>query len=214
MEAMALIPALLLNCIIAALELFVLTKVADKKDILKYYTYLSNAIALISSAVFAVVTCVNLCRGGITPLWLKGLRFCATYMLVTTMFVFSVILRPRNQSENLITDSDFTAGIDPRTANLLLHYLCPAISACSFLLLERQPVLTGSEWTLYGALPTIVYWSVYLLLTATNLWKDPYGLSEENPGTSSKADILLFLLIPVFSMGLDYLLWWINTLPF
>ncbi len=214
MEAMALIPALLLNCIIAALELFVLTKVADKKDILKYYTYLSNAIALISSAVFAVVTCVNLCGGGITPLWLKGLRFCATYMLVTTMFVFSVILRPRNQSENLITASDFTGGIDPRTANLLLHYLCPAISACSFLLLERQPVLTGSEWTLYGALPTIVYWSVYLLLTATNLWKDPYGLSEENPGTSSKADILLFLLIPVFSMGLDYLLWWINTLPF
>ena len=214
MEAMALIPALLLNCIIAALELFVLTKIADKKDILKYYTYLSNAIALISSAVFAVVTCVNLCRGGITPLWLKGLRFCATYMLVTTMFVFSVILHPRNQSEHLITDSDFTGGIDPRTANLLLHYLCPVISACSFLLLERQPVLTGSEWTLYGALPTIVYWSVYLLLTATNLWKDPYGLSEENPGTSSKADILLFLLIPVFSMGLDYLLWWINTLPF
>ena len=36
MEAMALIPALLLNCIIAALELFVLTKIADKKDILKY----------------------------------------------------------------------------------------------------------------------------------------------------------------------------------
>jgi len=192
----------------------VLSKLASKTDILKYYTYLSNAIALVTSVVFIAVTFLNMFRGNTTPLWLKGIRFCATYMLVTTMFVFSVILLPRHKSGNLITASDFTSGLDPNLANLLLHYLCPLISVCSFLLLERQPVLAGSEWTLYGALPTIVYWSAYLLLTATRLWKDPYGLSTENQGVSSKSDTLLFLLIPILSMGLDYLLWWLNTLVF
>ena len=86
------------------------------------------------------------------------------------------------------------------------------ISTCSFLLLERHPVLTDSKWTLYGALPALVYWSVYLFLTATHLWKDPYELSSGSRSSSSKADALLFLLIPIMSMGLDFLLWRLNTL--
>ena len=84
------------------------------------------------------------------------------------------------------------------------------------ILLERQPVLVSSEWTLYAAIPTIVYWTVYLILTATNLWKDPYGFSQpgEKSGTviSVIAGIAMFALIPAMSIGLDYLLWWLNTL--
>ena len=204
--------ALMANALIVVLEIYVFTKLTNKADILKYYTYLSNAIAMITSGIFIVVATLNLFRNCATPLWLKGIRFCATYMLVTAMFVFTVVLLPRHKSGNLITTNDFAADLDPNRANFLLHYLCPVISTCSFLLLERQPVLIDSKWTLYGALPTLVYWSVYLLLTATRLWKDPYGLSNESIGSSSKADALLFLQIPILSMGLDFLLWWLNTL--
>lgn len=211
------IAALVLNAAIAVMEVFTLSKLSDKKELLKYYTYLSNLIALIASTVYVAVTLWVLVQGAAAPLWLKGLRFTATYMLVTTLFVFTLVLLPSHKSGNTITAADFI-GISPKLANLILHYLCPVISAVSLLLLERQPVLAGSEWTLYAAIPTILYWTVYLILTCLNLWKDPYGFSEpsKTPKTfaSVLAGILMFAVIPAMSMGLDFLLWWINTLNF
>ena len=214
MESIKLFIALAANAVIVGLEIYTLSRITKKQEILKYYTYLSNFIALIAGLVFVAVTAANLIIGTATPLWLKGIRFCATYMLVTTMFVFSVVLLPLHRSGNLITASDFSANLDPKLANLILHYLCPAISVVSFLLLERQPALEGSQWTLYGAIPTIFYWSVYLILTATHLWKEPYGFSGTKNKNSSAAEKILFALIPLMSMGLDYLLWWLNTLNF
>lgn len=217
MESGKLMAAAVLNLLIVALQIRVLRRIVRKKDILKYYTYLSNVIALIGSAIFAAVAIWNLISGDPVPIWLKGLRFTGTYMLVTTMFVFSFVLLPGQNGENLITASDFY-GIKPEFANLVLHYLCPIISACSLILLERKPVLEGSEWTLYAAIPTLVYWAMYLLLTACNLWKDPYGFSAPSQKSSTIgtaiAGVLMFLLIPALSMGLDYLLWWLNTLNF
>lgn len=216
MEFGKILIAVVLNFISAALQFCVLRHITQKRDILKYYTYLSNLIALIGSAVFTVVSVRNLVCGDPMPIWLKGLRFTGTYMLVTAMFVFNLVLLPGQKATDLITADDFT-DIRPEFANLVLHYLCPIISAFSLILLERQPMLPGSEWTLYAAVPTLVYWSVYLLLTACNLWKDPYGFSEPsvNPTFGSVlSGILMFLLIPIISMGLDYLLWWLNTLNF
>lgn len=214
MESTKLFAALMLNIAIVALEVFVLCRLSNKKDILKYYTYLSNFIALITSAIFSVITCLNPVNGNYTPLWLKGIRFCATYMLLTTLFVFSVVLLPWHKSENTITASDFFASVSPKLANLILHDLCPVISAISFILLERQPVLERSEWTLYGAIPTMLYWITYLILTITHRWEEPYGLAKSEKGSGFTAGTLLFLLIPFMSMGLDYLLWWLNTLSF
>ena len=216
MEATKLIAAPVLNGLIVGLDFFVLSHLTDKRDLLKYYTYLSNLIAMISGAIFVVFTLMNLISGNPAPVWLKGIRFCATYMLVTTMFVFSLVLLPRRKSGNLISHNDFSAKVSPKLANLVLHYLCPVISAVSFILFERQPVLAGSEWTLYAAIPTLAYWAVYLLLTTFHLWKDPYGFStpsEKNRSVGAAiAGVLMFLLIPALSMGLDYLLWWLNTL--
>lgn len=216
MEFGKILIAVVLNFISAALQFCVLRHITQKRDILKYYTYLSNLIALIGSAVFTVVSVRNLVCGDLTPVWLKGLRFIGTYMLATVMSVFTLVLLPDYKAGNLITADDFT-GIHPEFANLVLHYLCPAISAFSFIVLERQPTLSGSEWTLFAAIPTIGYWVVYLLLTTFNLWKDPYGFSEPsvNPTFGSVlSGILMFLLIPIISMGLDHLLWWLNTLNF
>lgn len=213
MELLKTAAALVLNAAIVWMELHTLRRLTYKKDILKYYTYLSNLIAAVAGALYVAVTVLGIP----TPLWLKGLRFSATYMLATTLFVFNLVLLPGGKAGNTITEEDFT-GISPKLANLILHYLCPALSALSFLLLERQPVLTDPNWTLFAAAPTIVYWVVYLILTASGLWKDPYGFSEpsEKPKTlfAALTGILMFILIPAMSMGLDFLLWWINTLNF
>ena len=209
--------ALILNISVVAMVCFTLSRLSHKKDILKYYTYLSNLIALIGSTVFVAVVLLNLLSGKPIPLWLKGFRFTATYMLVTTLFVFSLVLLPSHKDGTTITADDFT-GISPKLANLILHYLCPVISVFSFIFLERQPDLQNPEWTLYAAIPTILYWIIYLVLTVFKLWKDPYVFSEppKSPKTalSTLTDYLMFLLIPALSMGLDYLLWWINTLNF
>ncbi len=214
MKLLSSVAALMLNAAIVAIEFYVLRRIADKKDIPKYYTYLSNFISMISSAVFVVISCINLLRGTLTPIWLKGIRFTATYMLVTTLFVFSFVLLPWDKSGNTMTHSDFSEELSPKLANLLLHYLCPLISAVSFVLFERQPVLVDSQWTFWGAIPTIIYWVLYLILTSFNLWKDPYGLSRSTKGVRSMTGALLGLLIPLMSMGLDFLLWWLNTLNF
>ena len=217
MELLKTAAALVLNAAIVWMELHTLRRLTRKKDILKYYTYLSNLVAAVAGALYVAVTLWVLVQGAAAPLWLKGLRFTATYMLVATLFVFNLVLLPGGKAGNAITEEDFT-GISPKLANLILHYLCPVISAVSLLLLERQPVLAGSEWTLYAAIPTILYWTVYLILTCLNLWKDPYGFSKpsEKPKTlfAALTGILMFILIPAMSMGLDYLLWWINTLNF
>ena len=84
------IGALVLNAAIVVLEVFTLTKLCSKNDILKYYTYLSNLIAAVAGAVYVAVTVTGIP----TPLWLKGIRFCATYMLATTLFVFNLVLLP------------------------------------------------------------------------------------------------------------------------
>lgn len=212
-----LIAAMVLNAAIAVLEILVLTKLSNKKDICKYYTYLSNLIAAFVSAVFFGFALYTLLSGNPYPLWLKGLRFVSTYMLVTTLFIFSLVLLPSRKAENTITEKDFT-GVRPQIANLILHYLCPVLSAVSFLLLERQPVLADPIWTLLSAIPTILYWLVYLFLSIAKLWKDPYGFFEpsQKPKTflNTLTDCLIFLLIPALSIGLHFLLWWISNLNF
>lgn len=206
--------ALFLNIAIIVIEAGMLFFIADKKNILKFYTFLSNFIGLIGSCVFVVVACCALLNGSTLPLWVKGVRFSATFGLTTTLFVFTVILLPRYKFGESTSQTDLFRGIDPRLANLLLHYICPIISIVSFIFFERQPVLADSEWTFYAAIPTIVYWVLYVILTATHLWKEPYGLTGESGESRPGKGALLLLLIPLMSVAIDYLLWWLNTLPF
>ena len=195
------------------MEWSTLRRLRRKQDLAKYYTYLSNLTAAIASALYIAAIILGF---SVSP-WLKGLRFTATYMLLIAMAVFTFVLLPGGKAGNTITDEDFIE-IPPEKANLILHYLCPALSAVSFLLLERQPVLENSGWMLFAISPTIVYWTVYLILSAAKRWKDPYGFFEpsDQPKNlfTALTDILIFLLIPALSMGLNYLLWWINTLNF
>lgn len=212
-EKIYLIMALLLNLAIVVIEIIVLFKVIEKKNILKFYTFLSNLIGLVASVVFVCVGFNVLLTNGIIPIWVKGLRFSATHSLASTLLVFAIILLPLYKKGTLSNEIELFKGISEAKANVILHYLCPLLSIISFLLFERNPVLEDSQWTLYAALPSIIYWSLYLVLTITHCWKEPYGFTEKKEAqkTDVKGSILL-LLIPILSVGLDYLLWWINIL--
>ena len=213
MDKLHLIFALLLNLIIIIIETKVLIKVIEKKNMLKFYTFLSNLIALITSIVFVVGGFITLCTNETIPIWMKGLRFSATHSLASTLLVFAIVLMPLYKKGTLTNEIELFKGISEKNANLLLHYICPILSIISFLLFERNPVLLDSQWTLYAALPSIIYWVLYFLLTMTNCWEEPYGFTQkkETNETNTKG-VLFLLLIPIMSVGIDYLLWWINTL--
>ena len=97
--------------------------------------------------------------------------------------------------------------------SLLLHYICPIISIVSFLLFERGTVLTDSEWTGYAAIPSCTYWAIYIFLTITPLWKEPYGLTASRTERKNHLiGILLLIAIPVLFILLSYVLYWLNLI--
>lgn len=212
MDIFNLILALLINLVIAIIETIVLLKVTQKRNIFKFYTFLSNIITLITSIIFVIVDTIVLFSGNYIPIWVKGLRFASTHLLATTLLVFTFILVPLYKKGTVKNEIKLFTGISEKNANILLHYICPILSIISFLLFERDPILKDSQWTLYAALPSIIYWLLYFILTITKCWKDPYGLMQiKKSKTKNLKGIILLILIPLISVGIDYLLWWINT---
>lgn len=208
--------AIILNIVLIILELKMFIGVKNKSYIFKYYTFLQNFIALITSAIFVFFETLYIFNGNNIIPWLKGMRYTATCGLAATMFVFAFILAPRYKSGKSSNHEDLFGGLNPKTANLILHFICPLISIISFILFERQ-ISIGSEWTSYAAYPSIIYWSIYILLTITHLWKEPYGLTNNDKNKKTTIGqkikgILLLMLIPIIFIGLEYLLWWLNTI--
>lgn len=211
MNTFNLIIAFILNVLLILLEVVIFLKVKHKSSILKFYTFLQNFIALIISIIFCGFAVRELAEHGNIPELVKGLRYTATCGLAATMFVFAVFLAPRFKSGKSESHTDLFGGLEPKKANLLLHYICPIISIVSFLLFERGTVLTDSAWTEYAAIPSCIYWIIYILLTMTHLWKEPYGLvASKTKKKNHLVNILLLIAIPALFILLSYILYWLN----
>jgi hypothetical protein len=205
--------ALVLNLIIVGCEIAVFIKVKNKCNIFKFYTFLQNFIAMIVSLLFCAYAVRALCGQGAVPQLIKGLRYTATCGLAATMFVFAVILAPRYKHGKGGSHTDLFAGLNPRTSNFILHYFCPIISVVSFTLFERQTILTDSEWTGYAAIPSCTYWVIYIFLTVTHLWDEPYGLTASRKEVKNHIKgIFLITVIPVAFIVISYLLYWLNLI--
>lgn len=163
MKVFGLIMALILNLLLIFIEGATFLKVKNKRNILKFYTFLQNFIALAISILFCGFAIRELLGYGNVPELMKGLRYTATCGLAATMFVFAIFLAPRFKSGKSNSHTDLFGGLEPKKANLLLHYICPIISIVSFLLFERGTVLTDSEWTGYAAIPTLFILLSYVL---------------------------------------------------
>ena len=141
MKVIGLVMAIVFNLLLILMEGAIFFRVKNKLNILKFYTFLQNFIALTVSILFCVFDVRELLGYGNIPELMKGLRYTATCGLAATMFVFAVFLAPRFKSGKSKTHTDLFGGLEPKTANLLLHYICPIISILSFVLFERGTVL-------------------------------------------------------------------------
>lgn len=196
--------ALFINLIIVICELYTLGQLKRKSDILKYYTYLQNLIALIVSLIFSAALIAGAVSDRAVPEYVRGLRYVATCGLAATTFIFMAFLGGGKKMS--LTEDDFLFGCSPKTADALLHYVCPLLSVVSFVLFERDISLSNGIWTSLAAAPSCLYWIVYAVLSATGLWKEPYDFaSDEDKGSLHK--VLPFILIPLSFIALSFVLW-------
>lgn len=193
---------LLLNVIIIISEMYVFSKLKKKKEIFKYYTYLQNFLCLIVSIIFCVYIVVSMISNLVIPEYVRGLRYVVTTGLIFTSFIYIILLSPNKN--NVISNKDFK-GIKGSTANIVLHYLCPVLSLISFIIFERNIKLETGIWTLLVAVPSCLYWIIYLILSITKLWEEPYDFSSKN--NNKLFDVLLFVCIPLFFIVISFILW-------
>ena len=198
--------ALVLNLTIVGCEIWTLSKIRRKINIIKYYTFLQNFLALISSSIFFVYLIRAIFLNGIIPEFIRGMRYIATSGLIATMFIYVVFLS--SKSKNLMSEEDFISNFNPKKANFILHYFCPVISLLSFVIFERQIVLTQSEYTGYVAIPSCLYWIIYAILSATNLWEKPYDFtSTKEKKKNTLLETLVIMSIPLSFIVISYILW-------
>ena len=196
-----LIIALILNIILIGLELMVLISIKGKRNILKYYTYLQNFLSLITSIIFSLCLIFCLSSKKSIPEFIKGLRYVSTCGLLATSFIFLIFLRKENK--NVITQDDLLFNFNPKLANIILHYLSPLLSLVSLVFFEQVIILTNGIWPALVAIPSCLYWLVYLILSASKKWDEPYEFSTKN----KFIEVLTFILIPISFIVISIILW-------
>ena len=197
--------SLILNLIIILCEITTLSKIKRKINIIKYYTFLQNFLALISSSVLSVYLIINLVTNAVVPEFVKGLHYVTTCGLMATMFIYIVFLS--SKSKNVLSEEDFISNFSPKKANFILHYFCPVASLVSFVIFEREIILTHSIWTGYAAIPSCLYWIIYLILSVTNLWEEPYDFSSDKGKKNTLLEIITMIIIPVSFVLISVILW-------
>ena len=197
---MFIIISLIINILIIVLESYTLLKIKRKTDIFKYYTYLQNLIALVVSFIFVFYLLFNLINNYIIPEYGRGLRYIATCGLASTTFIFVVFLGAGKK--RTITDDDFKKGLNPKLGNIILHYICPLLSIISFIFFEKEILVNNGIWTLIVALPSCLYWIVYIILSVTKKWEEPYNFSY-----NKVLEILTYILIPISFILFSFILW-------
>ena len=120
------------------------------------------------------------------------------------MFVFIVFLGAGKKIA--ITEDDFLFGFSPKTANIILHYICPILSLVSFVLFEREMNLSNGIWTGIVAIPSCIYWITYIILSVTKIWEEPYNFASQGE-KNNICEILSVLLIPLSFIAFSFILW-------
>ena len=195
--------ALVLNIFLFLSEGYILSKVRKKIDILKYYTYLQNLLSMIVSVVSSIFITIHLINNNPIPGFVRGIRYIATCGLIFASFMYIVFLS--SNKENCFTEDDFNK-LDYRKANLFLHYICPIVSLLSFIIFENQIVSETSIWTALVAIPSCLYWVIYLILTYAKIWEAPYNFTSDKKH-NIVVEIISFISVPAIFILVSYVLW-------
>lgn len=197
--------ALVSNLVLCGFEIYCMARLRTKRDILRYYTYLQNFLTLAVSVLFCLCLGLHLFLGARIPEYISGLRYITGCGLAAAALIYVLFLSPSDA--NVIKEEDF-AGLSPKRANFLLHFFCPVLSLLSFSIFERPLPLSAPLWTALAALPSALYWIVYLILSAAKLWEEPYDFSSgASKGPGKILESLTIILIPVLFVLISILLW-------
>lgn len=136
-------------------------------EIFDAYTENSNIFNLISSSIYF------LCLIGILPIktnrgikFIKQLRYLSTCCLALTFIVVLFVLAPMDGISGY--KEWFFSG-----SMFFNHLLTPALSLLSFIVLEKEPVLSqNNSW--YALIPTFLYAAVTVTLNALGVLDGPY----------------------------------------
>lgn len=201
----SLLPALFLNLLLCACEIYTLGKLRRKRDLGKYYTFLQNALALPVSLIFSFCLAAALLFACAIPGWVRGLRYVVTCGLLCAAMIYRIFLSSNNR--NRLSDEDFH-GLSAKRADGILHCLAPLLALLSFVFFERQIPLEDPVWTALAPLPSAVYWLACLILSAAECWEAPYAFLQTGGGKKQRfAEALSLLLIPAIFMLISFLLW-------
>lgn len=194
----------LLNLIIVISEIYILSRLKNKLEVFKYYTYLQNVICLIVSSLFLIYLVGNVLFDSVIPEYIRGLRYVVSTSLVFASIIYIVFLS--SNKKNRINDKEFV-GISGKKANIILHYLCPILSLVSFICFEKSIILDNSIWTLLVIIPSCLYWVIYLVLSICKVWVEPYDFSNKSGKKNIIFDILSVVSIPFLFVLISFIVW-------
>lgn len=133
--------------------------------LLRYYTQLSNILALASGVICACMGIKALIRRRGAPGWTRGLRYMTACALGLTLIVAGFLLAP--------TDPDLGfRGFMLEGKYLYLHTLCPLLGIALYFLHPGRRF--GEGHALLALLPTVVYGAVSLMMNAAGVYSGPY----------------------------------------
>ncbi len=137
-------------------------------------------------------------------------RICERFSLYCNLWIGGNYIHfcnfPWGRKKVALTEDDFLSGCTAKTANAILHYLCPALALISFLFFEREISLSNGIWTSLAAVPSCVYWVAYAILSATKLWDEPYQF-ESGRKYGKLLEVLTYILIPLSFVAISFVLW-------
>lgn len=192
--------ALILNLFVIGIDTIVLLKVKRKQDIIKYYTYFYAALLTVINIICSIYIVLYLLFDNVIPEYIKGLKYVSICGVLMASFVYVVFLS-RKESNRFKVD-DFK-GLNPKLANIFLHYVSPLVMLLSFVFFERSIELNNSIWTVLAIVPTALYWLMYLVFTILKVWNEPYDFSSGN----KLFEIISYISIPVAFILISFILW-------
>ena len=173
----------------------------------RYYTVLSNILALIGCIVMAVFLIREFCTGKQTPRAVRVFKLSGVIGVAVTFLVCLTILGPTNKD-------GVSAGyyfIFFSSMNMLCHHLiCPWLCILTFLLTDRLGPAPAERlpkkivW--YALIPSFLYAVVTIALNFLKVMKGPYFFLHvyEQPWYMT---LLYFILVPGLMVAVGFALW-------
>lgn len=180
--------ALVFNVLVIILEIFgfCITFTNYSLEIFKYYTQLSNLVALISSCVFSSFLIKKLLKNPdlVIPKWVKCFRLLTVASLLLTFFFAIFAVAPVQGFVNTFFKNE----------TVFQHILCPTLSVISFMFFEiESPVPFYFTFLAVGL--SFFYGAVALTLNFLKVLSGPYPFFKVYEESWIMIVLWIFLII-------------------